>query len=353
MNRVTMKITAGVVSAAMLTAILVFSNASAGGNRQNVVSSARVNTSSTISSTVRSSVHSVVSSSASSVASVQPVQAQPVSSAVVLTNSTDSAVKNPEALKKEICSPNAILIRADDGTILLDKNASQRIYPASMTKIMTALLAIEEAPDMEKKVTIKKSVIDELIRQDASMAGFQGGEQVSIHDLLYGVILPSGAECCISIAEQLEGTETNFVRSMNMRAEQLGLSGTHFMNTTGLHDPDHYSTVKDIAALLSFAVKNPTFREVFTTMKYRTSPTNMSSKGVFFSSTMWRSLNSLKAGKAEILGGKVGFTDQAGLCLASMASYNGKEYILVTAGARNVYRGHIKDAVTVYSSLGK
>lgn len=351
MKHVTMKITAGIVSAAMLTALLVFSNTSAGGNR--LTSSARKNVSSTASSAASSSVRSVVSSSASSAASAQPVQAEPVSSAVVLTKGTDPAVKNPEALKGKICSANAILIRADDGAILLDKNASQRIYPASMTKIMTALLAIEETPDMEKKVTIKKPLIDELIRQDASMAGFKGGEQVSIHDLLYGVILPSGAECCVSIAEQLEGIEANFVRSMNMRAEQLGLTGTHFVNTTGLHDPDHYSTVKDIAALLSFAVKNPTFRKVFTTMKYRTSPTNLSSKGVSFSSTMWRGLNSLKAGKAEILGGKVGFTDQAGLCLASMASYNGKEYILVTAGARNVYRGHIKDAVTVYSSLGK
>jgi D-alanyl-D-alanine carboxypeptidase (penicillin-binding protein 5/6) len=353
MNRVTIKITAGVVGVAMLTALLVFSNTSAGGNRQAIVSSAIENNSSSISSAVHSSAGSVVSFSDSSPASAQPVQAEPVSSAVVLTPGTDPAVKNPEALKEKICSPNAILIRADDGTILLDKNASQRIYPASMTKIMTALLAIEEAPDMDKKVTIQKSLIDKLVNQDASMAGFQGGEQVSIHDLLYGVILPSGAECCVSIAEQLEGTETNFVRSMNMRAEQLGLSGTHFVNTTGLHDPNHYSTVKDIAALLSFAVKNPTFRKVFTTMKYRTSPTNVSSNGVSFSSTMWRCLKSQQAGEAEILGGKVGFTDEAGLCLASMASYNGQEYILVTAGVKNVYRGHIQDAVTVYSSLGK
>jgi D-alanyl-D-alanine carboxypeptidase (penicillin-binding protein 5/6) len=351
MNRMTMKMTTGVLGIAMLAALLVFSSTSVGGSRQNIVSSAKQSTSSAVASAAGSSNTSRSSETAE--ASALPVQAEPVSSQVVLTKGTESAVKNPENLKSKICSPNAILIRADNGTILLDKNASQRIYPASMTKIMTALLAIEEAPDLERKVTLKKSIIDDLVNQDASMAGFTGGEQVSIHDLLYGVILPSGAECCISVAEKLEGIESNFVRSMNMRAAQLGLAGTHFRNTTGLHDPDHYSTVKDIAALLSFAIKNPTFREIFTTMKYTTSPTNINADGVSFSSTMWRSLDSTQAGKAKILGGKVGFTDEAGLCLASMASYEGHEYILVTAGVKNVYRGHVQDAVTVYSSLGK
>lgn len=341
MNRVTLKITAGVVGIAMLTVLLVFPSTSAGGSRQNIVSSEGQNTSVAASSAADSSDSSAL-----------PVQAAPVSSEVVLTAGTDTAVKNPEGLKAKICSPNAILIRADDGKILLDKNASQRIYPASMTKIMTALLAIEEAPNLDEKITLKKPVIDNLINQDASLAGFTGGEQVSVHDLLYGVILPSGAECCISIADQFEGSERNFVCSMNMRAAQLGLSDTHFVNTTGLHDPDHYSTAKDIAALLSFAVKNPTFRKIFTTMKYTTSPTNINAEGVSFSSTMWRSLRSNQAGKANILGGKVGFTDEAGLCLASMASYGGHEYILVTAGVKNVYRGQIQDAETVYGSLG-
>lgn len=351
MSRVTVKIAAGVVGIALLY-IVLSSSVTAGGHRKNIASSASQNTSSVVASAVTSVAGPSSASAASKVESALPVQTAPVSSGVVLTAGTDPAVKDAEGLKAKICSPNAILIRADDGTILLDKNSAQRIYPASMTKIMTALLAIEEAPDLNEKITLKKSVIDDLTNQDASLAGFAGGEQVSVHDLLYGVILPSGAECCISIADQFEGNEHNFVNSMNMRAAQLGLSDTHFMNTTGLHDPDHYSTAKDIASLLCFAVKNPTFRKVFTTMKYTTSPTNINADGVSFSSTMWRCLRTNQAGKAEILGGKVGFTDQAGLCLASMASYGGHDYILVTAGVKDVYRGQIQDAETVYGSLG-
>lgn len=347
MNRFSIKITAGAVVAAVLVVVLVSSETFLGGGNAKGADVVQ-----------RTSVPSAVSTAFSAVpaaacaASSAPSSALPAS--VTLTEKPDpSVVKDPAKLKNSICSPQAILIRVNDGTILLEKNPEQRIYPASMTKIMTALLAAEEAPDLNEKVTIQKSVIDGMNNRDASMAGFLPDEQVSERDLLYGVILPSGAECCVGLADRLESTEPNFVRSMNMKAAELGLRGTHFVNTTGLHDPNHYSTVKDIAVLLDCALKNKTFRRVFTTLSYTTSPTNKHAGGVFFRSTMSRCLRSCKAGNATILGGKVGFTDQAGLCLASLAEMNGKEYILVTAGVKNVYRGEIQDALTVYGSLGK
>lgn len=271
---------------------------------------------------------------------------------VVLTEELqNSVVPDPAALKNSIASPYAVLVRVGDGKILFEKNAGERIYPASMTKIMTVLLAIEESPNLTDHITVTQTIFDRMLNEDASMAGFLPGESVSVEDLLYGALLPSGAECCAALAERLQGTEEAFAEQMNLRAAALGLSGTHFTNTTGLHDPQHYSTARDIAALLCAALKNETFRRIFTTDEYTSSPTNLHPQGLSFESTMFYCLNSAQAGKATILGGKVGFTDQAGLCLASLAVQNGTEYVLVTAGVNNLYRGEIHDAVAVYSSL--
>lgn len=349
MNRFSMKITAGVTSAAVLVLLLVSSDMFFGNENTRGADAVRQTTASS-----EAAAPSAVSQISSAVPSAVSGTSSASSVPVTLAEHPDvSVVKDPNKLKSSLCSPNAILIRVSDGAILLDKNAGQRIYPASMTKIMTELLTIEEAPDLDEKVTIQKSLIDELNNKDASMAGFLPDEQVTDRDLLYGVILPSGAECCISLADRLEGTEQNFARSMNMKAAELGLNDTHFTNTTGLHDPNHYTTVKDLAVLLDYALQNKLFRQVFTTLSYTTSPTNEHTNGVFFRSTMSRCLRSTKVGNTTILGGKVGFTNQAGLCLASLAEYNGQEYILVTAGAKNVYRGEIQDALTVYGSLGK
>jgi D-alanyl-D-alanine carboxypeptidase (penicillin-binding protein 5/6) len=284
--------------------------------------------------------------------SAAPVSSKPDETVRFTAKPDPAVVKDSEKLKKSIYSPAAILICADDRTVLLEKNAEKKIYPASMTKIMTAIVAIEEAKDLHEKVTLPKPIFDKMYEEDASMAGFVPDEQVTMHDLLYGAILPSGAECCAGLADRLEGSEAGLAAAMNRKAAVLGMTNTHFVNTTGLYDAQHYSTVKDIAAVLYYALKNSTFRSVFTTPRYTTSPTNKHADGISFESTMFRCLKSNQAGKATILGGKVGYTDEAGLCLASLASFNGKEYILVTAGAKNLYRAEIKDAITVYSSLG-
>lgn len=343
MNRFSMRLTATMAAAAALVVLLVNTDPFFGGAK-------------TSDADAKQTSASQVSSAAVSSASSAAVPETPSSAPELLTlqeKQDPSVVKDAEKLKSSLCSPNAILIRLEDGAVLLDKNAGQRIYPASMTKIMTALLVSEEMSAPDEKVTIRKSLIDEMNNRDASMAGFLPDEQVTEHDLLYGVLLPSGAECCVSLAERLESTEQNFVRSMNMKAAALGLKDTHFMNTTGLHDPNHYSTVKDIALLLAYALKNSTFRQVFTTPRYTTSPTNQHPNGLSFRSTMAKCLKTFKAGDATILGGKVGFTNDAGLCLASLAEYGGREYILVTAGIKDVYRGEIQDAVTAYGSFGK
>ncbi|MBR0598025.1 D-alanyl-D-alanine carboxypeptidase family protein [Sinanaerobacter chloroacetimidivorans] len=253
-------------------------------------------------------------------------------------------------------SPHAILIRLTDATVLMQKNSEEKIYPASLTKMMTAIVAIENLPDLKGEIKLTNSMFQGLYEANASMAGFQPGEQVRAIDLLYGVMLPSGAECCVALAGQIAGSEQNFVKIMNQKAADLGMGHTHFENTTGLHNENHYTTAKDLAVLLSYALQNDTFREIFTSSRYSTQPTNKHPGGITFYSTMFEVLNNQNMIVDEILGGKTGYTEEAGLCLASLAKVGKREYILISAGAKGDHHSeqyHITDAVAVYNSIGK
>lgn len=121
--------------------------------------------------------------------------------------------------------------------------------------MMTAIVAIEELKDLSQEITLTQEMFAGLYEQDATQAGFQPGETVRAIDLLYGVMLPSGAECCIALSYAIAGSEQGFVDLMNKKAEKLGMDGTHFCDSTGLHNPDHYSTAKDMAVLLQYALK--------------------------------------------------------------------------------------------------
>ncbi|MCX8128473.1 MAG: D-alanyl-D-alanine carboxypeptidase [Clostridia bacterium] len=253
-------------------------------------------------------------------------------------------------------SSNAILIRLKDHTILMQKNSEEKIYPASLTKIMTVIVAIENLPELQGKIKLPSSMFQELYKSDATMAGFQPGEQVRAIDLLYGAMLPSGAECCIGLADQIAGSEQDFVKMMNQKAADLGMNNTHFENATGLHNENHYTTVKDLAVLLSYALQNDTFREIFTSSRYSTQPTNKHPDGITFYSTMFKKLSDPSITGGKILGGKTGYTDEAGLCLASLAKEGKQEYILITAGAKGNHKSeqyNITDALAVYNSLRK
>ena len=253
-------------------------------------------------------------------------------------------------------SPNAILIRLKDRIILMQKNSEKKIYPASLTKMMTAIVAIENLPDLKKEIKLTNSTFQGLYEAGASMAGFQPGEKVSGIDLIYGVLLPSGAESCIVLADKIAGSERGFVKMMNKKAADLGMDNTHFENATGLHSENHYTTVKDLAILLSYALQNDTFREVFTSSRHSTRPTNRHPDGITFYSTMFEVLNIQSIADGKILGGKTGYTEEAGLCLASLAKVGKQEYILITAGAKGDHHSeqyNITDALAVYNSIGK
>lgn len=252
-----------------------------------------------------------------------------------------------------INSSYAVLMQADSGKVVGDISGETQMYPASMTKIMTAIVAIENLSDLNQEITVTNDMVADLYAQDATQAGFQPGETVQAIDLLYGVLLPSGAECCIALADTIAGSETGFVELMNQKAEKLGLENTHFCNATGLHADDHYSTAKDIADLLRYALKNDTFREIIESPYHSTPGTNVHPDGITFYSTMFKNLSDTTVIDGQIMGGKTGFTSEAGCCLASFAEIDDIDYILVTAGAYQAGTPHIDDAVKLYNRLGE
>ncbi|MDQ0270562.1 D-alanyl-D-alanine carboxypeptidase family protein [Cytobacillus purgationiresistens] len=250
-------------------------------------------------------------------------------------------------------SKNAILVSMD-GSALMEKNKDEQIPPASLTKIMTAIIAIENSTDLNAKVTLPGQLFTELYEANASIAGFLPNEEAAVIDLLYGVMLPSGAEASTGLANHIAGSEENFVHLMNEKAKELEMNQTHFMNVTGLHDRNHYSSVADISKLLSYAIKNDIFKEIFTSQSYATSPSNHHPDGLTFMNSMFNKIVSYSFDNGEIIGGKTGYTEQAGLCLASLATINGHEYILVTAGADGnpqTEQYNITDAMTVYQAI--
>ena len=222
------------------------------------------------------------------------------------------------------------------------------MYPASITKVMTTLVAIEELEDVAELIQLPSEIFPELQAQNAAMAGFAPGEWVPVMDLLYGIMLPSGAECTIAMARHVGGSEANFVNMMNQKADELGLSNTNFTNPIGLHDPNHYSTPKEMVKLLQYALTNEIFRELFT------SPIHYASNGMVLESTMFAFLPRTRVRNGEIIGGKTGFTWEAGRCLISLGDINGREYILFTAGAENSEDNsiqHLLDAIYIYDQL--
>jgi len=254
-------------------------------------------------------------------------------------------------------SRNMILLDLTTGEVLRMESANESIYPASMTKMMTVLVVLEHMDDLQEPVLLDEDIFAGIYEANASTAGFLPGEVVPAKDLLYGAMLPSGAECSIGLAEHIAGSAEAFVGMMNDKARELGMIDTHFTNPTGLHDPDHYSTAKDMAILLRHALDNNLFREILATERYSTARTNLHPDGITFYSTLFSRTETTSFPGGSILGGKTGYTDEAGQCLASIAQIGDGLYLLVTAGAypedfQNEQLG-IEDALVIYSSLSE
>lgn len=245
-------------------------------------------------------------------------------------------------------STYGILIDLDNSTIVAQKNARDRIVPASMTKILTVLVAAEHITDLNDTFTITREITDYSYGNDCSAAGFDVGETVTVKDLLYGTILPSGADAAAGLAFYVSGSLEGFVELMNEKIDELGLSDTaHFTNCVGLYDTNHYCTVYDMAIMLKAAVENELCREVMTAHIYTTSPTEQHPEGIEMSNWFLRRIED-KETNGEVVCAKTGYVVQSGNCGASYeVTDSGRHYICVTADAHSAWRC-IYDHVAIY-----
>lgn len=234
-------------------------------------------------------------------------------------------ISNVNAL--DIESSNAILYNLNTDEVIYEKNSEEEIKIASLTKIMTTIVAIENIDNILSKVTITNDMIEGLIEANAMVIGFKVGDIVTYEDLLYATLLPSAADAAQALAISISGSVDEYIKLMNDKAKLLGLNNTLFTNTTGLDYKDNHSTVKDVSILLKYCLNNETFKKMYET-KYYTSTT-----GLFMMSNLEKNLIKYNLDIDYIKGSKTGYTTLAGLCLSSIASYNSIDYLLVTCGA--------------------
>lgn len=270
----------------------------------------------------------------------------------------EDSVRVPQAESAigELYSSKALLTELSTGRVFYSKAPRERAYPASLTKMMTILLALEELPDLDEQVVLPEGIFPLLYNEGASMAGFQPGEPVAVQDLLYGAMLPSGADAAVGLACAVSGSEAAFVERMNARAAELGMTDTHFKNCTGLHDPGHWSTARDMTILLQYALQNDAFRELFTRPTYHVASNEYHPNGITMVNTMFSQVRTSKIEEVGVLlGGKTGYDGPgSGLCLASLAEVEGEEYILITLGAGSGETSpalHLMDAFAIYSHI--
>ena len=249
-----------------------------------------------------------------------------------------------------IRSEYAILIDLQNNTVIADKNGDRRIYPASMTKMMTLIVAAEHISDYDELFTFSYAITDPAYQAGASVAGFLSSESVPLIDIMYGVALPSGADATTALAITIAGSEEAFAELMNKKAVEMGLERTHFMNASGLHHDDHYSTPHEMAIILEYAMKIPLLAEILSTYQYRTTKTPQHPDGILLTSTMFSRMYGDEAGNCEVIAGKTGYTHEARQCLASMAETpDGRRFVLVTAMAQEKY-DPIWDAIDIYKN---
>ncbi len=320
---------------------------------------------STVSSNTASDTGSSAESSATSTEATGASQSASTSSEYAAsTDTTSSAVSAVQNSVKNFLKTNltatpevnanfAILVDSDSNLIVADKNGEIRMNPASMTKVMTLLVACEHLTDLSEKVEITQDIVDYVQKEGASNCGFKAGEKVTVQDLLYGLILPSGADAALALVRHIAGSEEQFVNLMNQKAQELGISATtHYTNCTGLYGADHYTTAKDMALVMKYAAADPYASAVLATRNYTTKASNKHSNGITFSNLFLKRIDGQESG-GEALMAKTGYISKAGNCAVSyFTAPSGHHYICVTGktqGAWNVVYAHAE----LYKKYGK
>lgn len=262
-----------------------------------------------------------------------------------------TATEDTTEIGEDIISKHALLIDLDTDRIVAQKDARSRINPASMTKILTVLVAAEQVQDLNDTFTMTLDITDYGYINDCSSVGFEEGEVVTIKDLFYGTILPSGADAAVGLATYVAGDQEAFVVMMNDKLKELGLSETaHMTNCVGIYDAEHYCSVYDMAMILEAAIDNELCREVLSAHTYTTSRTSQHPEGITISNWFLRRIEDKDTG-GEVVCGKTGYVVQSGNCAASYGvDASGKGFICVTANANSGWRC-IYDHVALYKQF--
>lgn len=241
----------------------------------------------------------------------------------------DYSTKTPEILEAgHLYGTSCIVIDATTGRVLLEKNSNERRYPASTTKIMTCIVALENGP-VGQMITIPNGVEP---ASGSSKLGISPGEMMPFEDLLYGMMIASGNDASLAVAILTSGTENAFVALMNEKAKQLGLSGTHFVNSHGLHTVNHYTTAHDLAIITRYAMANETFRDIVKCVTYDMQPTNFNPGGRTLTTKYDLLIEDKALYYAPCIGVKTGYTNAAGRCFVGAAEQDGHTLISVTLG---------------------
>ncbi len=250
-------------------------------------------------------------------------------------------------------SPNYIVYDMTDDNIVLANNTDVVTPMASLTKIMTTLVAIENTPNLDKKIVFSNSMKSD-IDFDASLSGLIDNQEYTVRDLLYATILPSGADAANALAFSVSGSLPSFIDLMNKKADSLGMKHTHFVNTHGLDRDNHYSSVNDLFILLKYALNNPTFKEVYTTKSYRVSNAlDKKDDPYTVESTVAKTAGKMGLDASRIAGSKTGYTDNAGKCISLLFNSNGHDYLAITTKAPYPYKTnyHIEDAINIINYI--
>lgn len=250
----------------------------------------------------------------------------------------------------QIYSSGSVLIDAQTGNVLLQKNMNKQLYPASTTKILTAIIAIEKL-DLNSKLTASRSAVM-AIPSGYSNAGIKIGETLSVNDLLEMFLIHSANEVGYIFAEEISGSIDNFANLMNQKATELGCTNTHFTNPSGIHDINHYSTAYDMALIAKYCMKNETFRSIVNKKSCKFSATDLYPEERYFKNTNSLLDSSNRYYYEYAIGIKTGFTTQAKNCLIAGAQKDEIELIAVMLGAEateNGYSGRYVDAKNLFN----
>ena len=231
----------------------------------------------------------------------------------------------------------ALLYDLNSDSLVFAQDIDVQLFPASLTKVMTCLLTLEMEQDLDKLVTVTAEGLKGQEPGGSNIA-LKVGEEISVKDLLYGLMVKSGNDAASVLAVNNSGSIEAFVEVMNRRAAELGCTGTHFMNPHGLHHDEHYTTARDMARILREAMKYPLFEEIFTTKEYTVPATNLSeAREMKTTNFLIRSNGYPYVLDSRVLGGKTGNTSKAGRCLVTLSEKDGMRLISVILGAKAVY----------------